>query len=96
MSDEWIITQSGAVRKSEINMILIQPSEDGTKNIVLVNKDNLSFLVYNNIENDYTAIVIIDNLIREFDPKHIPRVDISKKQEEDKEKEISSTDDDVE
>lgn len=82
MNEEWIITQTGAVKKSEINMILPQPNENGKINIVLVTKDKLSLLIYNDIETAYLATVIIDNLITVFDENHVPQIDLKKKQEE--------------
>ena len=42
---EWIMTQNGAVCKSEVALIIPQDDGKGKKNIVIITKDKIAFSV---------------------------------------------------
>lgn len=73
---EWIMTQNGAVCKSEVALIIPQDDGKGKKNIVIITKDKIALTLYDNIDTQYQAIVIIDNVLKLFDETHVPQIDL--------------------
>lgn len=88
---EWIMTQNGAVCKSEVALIIPQDDGKGKKNIVIITKDKIALTLYDNIETQYQAIVIIDNVLKLFDETHVPQIDLNA-QEKQSETKVSKDD----